>query len=416
MAIDIQIPEFSESISEGTIGSWIKNIGDKVSEGETIVEVETDKVVLEIPAPASGVITQILKNENDIVNSLEVIGQLDAAQSDTKESIDKSSPENNAEEYNEDDNNKSNNQTNTVSAVTATQSDLKKTSPAVRKLMQEENIALDQVTPTGKNNRVTLKDVKAAISTAVPAPVTALKESDPQSAQANKVERVPMTSLRKRISDRLVNAQQEYAMLTTFNEVNMQAIMQIRSANQEAFMEKHATKLGFMSFFVLAAVEALKAYPIVNASVEGDDIIYHQYIDVGVAVSTERGLVVPIVRGADVKSLSAIEIEINSMAEKARENKLSIDELIGGTFTITNGGVFGSMLSTPIVNPPQSAILGMHAIEKRPIVIDDEVKIAPMMYLALSYDHRIIDGREAVLFLSQIKKIIENPIQLLLHL
>jgi 2-oxoglutarate dehydrogenase E2 component (dihydrolipoamide succinyltransferase) len=225
-----------------------------------------------------------------------------------------------------------------------------------------------------------------------------------------------MSSLRKRISDRLVAAQQEYAMLTTFNEVNMQQILSIRANNKDKFFDQHGVKLGFMSFFVLAVVEALKQHLILNASVENNDIVYHRYVDIGIAVSAERGLVVPVVRNADAKSLSSIELEINQLANKARENKLSIDELIGGTFTITNGGVFGSMLSTPIVNPPQSAILGMHSIEKRPIVVEDEIKVGSMMYLALSYDHRIIDGREAVLFLSHIKTIIEDPIQLLLHL
>ncbi len=245
---------------------------------------------------------------------------------------------------------------------------------------------------------------------------TDLAQTLNNASSSNEIERVPMSSLRKKISDRLVSAQQEYAMLTTFNEVNMSEILSIRSKNKDEFLEQHGVKLGFMSFFVLAVIEALKEYPVMNASIEDSDIVYHRYVNVGIAVSAERGLVVPVVRNVEAKSLSSIEMEINELATKAREKKLSIDELIGGTFTITNGGVFGSMLSTPIINPPQSAILGMHAIEKRPVVIGDEIKIAPMMYLALSYDHRIVDGREAVLFLSQIKRIIEDPIQLLLHL
>ena len=404
MAIDIQIPEFPESITEGTIGAWVKNVGDMVTEGETIVEVETDKVVLEIPAPANGVIEKILKSENDTVSSNEVVGQL----------VEQDSESNNASKVDEPTGNYSTDDMKLTSrdiksSQRNTHGGYKKTSPSVRKQMHEKGVSLDDVTPTGKNKRVMKSDVNSA----------AQQVKSPNLIShsfSNEVERVPMSSLRKKISERLVSAQHEYAMLTTFNEVNMQQVISIRSKHKESFQDKHGVKLGFMSFFVLAAVEALKAYPIMNASVDNNDIVYHQYIDVGVAVSTERGLIVPVVRGADAKSLANIEIEINKLAERARDNKLGIDDLVGGTFTITNGGVFGSMLSTPIVNPPQSAILGMHAIEKRPIVVDDEIIIAPMMYLALSYDHRIIDGREAVLFLSRIKQIIENPIQLLLHI
>ncbi len=404
MAIDIQIPEFSESISEGTISTWLKNIGDSVSEGETLVEIETDKVVLEIPSPATGVLEKIIKNENDIVNSHEVIGELaESGESNVQES--ETSYDEVASDAVE---NPVIDKDNTDSST------YKKTSPAVRKIIAENNIDINSITPTGKNNRITKQDVSDLSASQLQENVIQSELSS--SSVSNEVERVPMSSLRKRISDRLVSAQQEYAMLTTFNEVNMSEILAIRSKNKDKFLEKHGVKLGFMSFFVLAAIEALKEYPVINASVEENDIVYHRYVDVGIAVSVERGLVVPVVRNADAMSLSAIEIEINELATKARDNKLSIDELVGGTFTITNGGVFGSMLSTPIINPPQSAILGMHSIEKRPIVKDDEIVIAPMMYLALSYDHRIIDGRDAVLFLSRIKKIIEDPIQLLLHL
>jgi 2-oxoglutarate dehydrogenase E2 component (dihydrolipoamide succinyltransferase) len=403
LAIDIKIPEFSESISEGTISAWLKKIGDHVNEGETLVEIETDKVLLEIPSPASGILEKIIKDENDIVNSNEVVGQL-------TESSEKTSQEPKLDP----DQAKPDEEQEIVEVDTANESaNYKKTSPAVRKAIAENNIDIEEITPSGKNNRITKQDVSTVSS----------KQSTPNLGQApigvlssNDIERVPMTGLRKKIADRLVSAQQEYAMLTTFNEVNMSEILSIRAKNKDKFLEKHDVKLGFMSFFVLAAIEALKEYPVINASVEDNDIVYHRYVDIGIAVSAKRGLVVPVVRNADAKSLSSIELEINELAVKARENKLSIDELIGGTFTITNGGVFGSMLSTPIINPPQSAILGMHAIEKRPIVDGDEIKIAPMMYLALSYDHRIIDGREAVLFLSHIKRIIENPIQLLLHL
>jgi 2-oxoglutarate dehydrogenase E2 component (dihydrolipoamide succinyltransferase) len=405
LTIDIKIPEFSESISEGTISTWLKKVGDQVDEGETLVEIETDKVVLEIPSPATGVIKKIIKAENEIVNSHEIIGQLAELDKNASPQENKSEPEpailDDVEKA--DVKNKADNKADKY----------KKNSPATRKLIAEENIDVEAITATGKNNRITKQDVLAASSNKSKSNLVQAPTSS--SASSNEIERVPMSSLRKKISDRLVSAQQEYAMLTTFNEVNMSQIISIREKNKEKFLEQHGVKLGFMSFFVLAAIEALKEYPVLNASVEDSDIVYHRYVDIGIAVSAERGLVVPVIRNADSKSLSSIEIEINELAAKARENKLSIDELIGGTFTITNGGVFGSMLSTPIINPPQSAILGMHAIEKRPIVEGDEIKVAPIMYLALSYDHRIIDGREAVLFLSHIKRTIEDPIQLLLR-
>ncbi len=403
MAIEIQIPEFPESISEGTIGSWIKSVGDTVTEGETIVEVETDKVVLEIPAPADGVIEKIIKAENEQVTSRQVIGMLtpqEASDENVPEPASKQKEETSVDTGNT--GNDQNHENDKDRQQSPGRTEIKKTSPATRKHMHENNVGLEEVTATGKNNRVTKKDIDQV--------------RKQQTSAENAVERVPMSSLRKKISDRLVTAQQEYAMLTTFNEINMQRVIDIRSSHKNQFLEKYEIKLGFMSFFVLAAVEALKAHPVINASVDNNDILYHQYIDIGVAVSTDRGLVVPVLRDVDQKSLANIEIEINQLAEKARHNKLDIDDLTGGTFTITNGGVFGSMLSTPIINPPQSAILGMHAIEKRPIVVHDEIRIAPMMYLALSYDHRIIDGREAVLFLAHIKKIIEDPIQLLLHI
>ena len=410
MSIDVTIPEFSESVSEGTVGAWLKQVGEEVVQGETLVEVETDKVVLEIPAPANGVLKEIIKTQNQTVASKEVIGTLTegsidkpvAAVTQKAEKIQKEKPDTPATKEKEQ-----------LAAEAIHQA---KTSPAVRKMMQEHDLKIEDIDPTGKGNRITKEDVLRNIGAqsdliAVPPAIAQLRETE-----LRETERVPMSSLRKRIAERLVSAQQDYAMLTTFNEVSMQRVLEIREKYKEKFLDQHGVKLGFMSFFVLAAVEALKEYPVINASVEAGDIVYHRYMDIGIAVSSERGLVVPIVRGADTKSLAAIEIELNALAAKARDNKLAIEELTGGTFTITNGGVFGSMLSTPIINPPQSAILGMHAIEKRPVVINDEIKIRPMMYLALSYDHRIIDGRDAVLFLSRIKKIIEDPVQLLLHM
>ena len=418
MRVDVTIPQFAESITEGVIGDWLKAIGDQVEEGETLLEVETDKVVLEIPSPAKGVLEAINKQANDTVVSGEVIAVVNteisglAAVEDAKleHRVDDNNKENNEVIINTDNQDKEDNSP-TVSAV----SDKKvttKTSPAVRKLLNEHGLDRNEVTPTGKGGRITKADVTSVIQESS---VQSHASDTSAGLPEDMTERVPMSSLRKRIAQRLVSAQNNYAMLTTFNEVNMQEILAIRAKHKNEFQDRHGVKLGFMSFFVMAAVEALREYPTVNASIEDDDIIYHRYMDVGIAVSSDRGLVVPIVRNADVKSLSDVEIEISQLADKARENKLTIDDLSGGTFTITNGGVFGSMMSTPIINPPQSAILGMHAIEKRPVVKDDKIIIRPMMYLALSYDHRIIDGREAVLFLSHIKKIIEDPVQVLLY-
>ena len=404
MSIEVKIPEFSESISEGSIGSWMKSVGDVVEAGETIVEIETDKVVLEIPAPASGKIVEILKKENDVVTSQELIAVLEGVDNTSTNDVIDNSEESTKEENPQ-----------LQPRVEQSNPSYKKTSPSVRKLIQENNLNIENIEATGKNNRVTRVDVKEAANK-IPLPSAKQSAELAKQSKSDSVDRVPMSSLRKRISQRLVEAQQDYAMLTTFNEVNMQKIMSIRENHKEQFLTTHGIKLGFMSFFVLSVVEALKEYPIINASVEGNDIVYHHHVDMGIAVSSSRGLVVPVIRDSHLKSLSSIEIEINELASRARENKLAIEELTGGTFTITNGGVFGSMMSTPIINPPQSAILGMHSIEKRPIADGDDVIVAPMMYLALTYDHRIIDGREAVLFLSHIKKIIEDPIQLLLHI
>ena len=344
MSTEVVIAEFSESVSEGTVGAWLKQEGDQVQQGETLVEIETDKVVLEIPAPVSGVLEKIAKAANEIVASNEVIALVAESKADAgPKSIAAPKVENITEDSGK-------REPSIQTASNESPSDYShqaKTSPAVRKLMSEHNVAVDDIEPTGKGNRITKEDVLRYVGAqsdiiAVPIANMATKES----------ERVPMSSLRKRIAARLVSAQQEYAMLTTFNEVNMRAVLEIRQKYKEKFEQQHGVKLGFMSFFVLAVVEALKEYPIINSSVEHDDIVYHRYIDIGIAVSSQRGLVVPIIRNADAKSMSAIEIEVNQLAVKARENKLTIEDLTGGTFTITNGGVFGSMLSTPIINPP----------------------------------------------------------------
>ncbi len=402
MNTEVLIPEFSESVSEGTVGAWLKQVGDEVKEGETLVEVETDKVVLEIPAPVDGVLEKIIKAKNEVVSSKEVVAILKTVNLGQGQTTQVPNKEDLAAEP---DNEKKSDSLDEDSGQQV------KKSPAVRKLLHENEVDLDTIDPSGKGNRITKEDVLKSLDA-----VSDKMESSRPAVIDHEDQRVAMSSLRKRIAQRLVSAQQEYAMLTTFNEVNMQRVLEIRERYKDRFKEQYGSKLGFMSFFVLAAVDALREYPIVNASVDHEEIIYHSHVDMGIAVSSERGLVVPVIRNTESKTMAAVEIEINELASKAKQNKLSIDELTGGTFTITNGGVFGSMMSTPIINPPQSAIMGMHAIEKRPVVENDEVVVRPMMYLALSYDHRIIDGREAVLFLSRIKKIIEDPVQLLLHL
>ena len=429
MKVDVTVPELAESITEAIIGEWLKQPGDAVEEGEQIVDIETDKVILEITAPESGELLSIKKNKNDLVQSNDVIGVIDTSKKTAKST--KSVKEEPQQIKPVDDSN-----VTKLPPVTP-QTTPAKTSPAVRKLAAENNVDLSNLHGSGKGGRITKQDVQEYLGDSFQKPdprssqivsqtvsdinsateITAIPDfaiSDAESGSRND-KRVPMTTLRKNIAKRLVGAQQESAMLTTFNEVNMQFIVDLRKRYRESFEESHGVKLGFMSFFVKAAVEALKEYPVINAYIEGDDIVYHEYFDIGIAVSTQRGLIVPILRNAESMSFANIESQINDFAIRARDNKVTIEELSGGTFTITNGGVFGSLMSTPIINPPQSAILGMHAIQARPIAQNGEVVIAPMMNLALSYDHRIIDGREAVQFLVHIKNIIEDPNRLLLQ-
>lgn len=439
MKVDVTIPELAESISEAIIGDWLKKPGEFVEEGEQLVDVETDKVILEITAPESGELTLITKQKNTQVQSNEIIAVINTSKSRVKKAPESApEPEKNdsnasnvsqikpdatpVEKESTEDTTNDSLANNSLARKSVTESD-SKTSPAVRKLAAENNIDVKSVYGTGKDGRVTKKDIELQIENAAPATASDIDSATeimtaPQFAPANNSredKRVPMTGLRKSISKRLVQSQHESAMLTTFNEVNMQSIIDLRKRYKESFEESHGVKLGFMSFFIKAAVEALKDFPVINASVEDTDIIYHDYFDIGIAVSTQRGLIVPIIRDADELSFSGIEKTINNFANRAQENKITIDELTGGTFTISNGGVFGSMLSTPIINPPQSAILGMHSIQARPIAQSGEVIIAPMMYLALSYDHRTIDGKEAVQFLGHIKNIIEDPNRLLLQ-
>lgn len=400
MSIEIKAPQFPESVADGTIATWYKKEGEAVKRDELLADVETDKVVLEIVAPEAGVLTSIIKHEGDTVESQELIATLDvgatAAVTDAPVA-----------------------ETPVATEPTAASADAA-AAPAARKLMSEQGLDASQITGTGKGGRITKEDVGAAAAQRdqqrAAAPATTPQVQETVVAGAREERRVPMTRLRKRVAERLVAAQHEAAMLTTFNEVNMQPIMDMRKSYQADFEKAHGIRLGFMSFFVRACVEALKRYPAVNASIDGDDIVYHGYYDVGVAVSSDRGLVVPVLRDCDQKGLAEIESDIIGYGTKARDGKLSIDDMTGGTFTISNGGVFGSLLSTPILNPPQTAILGMHKIQERPMAVNGKVEILPMMYLALSYDHRLIDGKEAVQFLVAVKNFIEDPARLLLDI
>ena len=395
MSIKIKSPTFPESVADGTVANWLKKEGETVNQDEVIAEIETDKVVLEVLAQSDGVISKIIKSEGDIVSSSEVIGEFSEssnsslAQSNTKEKTVK--------------NNKK-----VDKGVT------KKIGPAAKKIISEENLVIKEIESSGKGDRITKADVINHLDKDQKDSKEGYEKSLISSDRLEK--RVPMSRLRSTIAKRLVSVKQETAMLTTFNEVDMLPIKELRSKYGAEFEKEHEVKLGFMGFFVIAVVQALKKFPEVNASIDGDDIVYHGFQDIGVAVSTERGLVVPIIKDADTKSLPEIEKSILSYSEKARTGKLSIEEMQGGTFTISNGGIFGSLLSTPILNAPQTAILGMHAIQDRPVAINGEVVIRPMMYLAMSYDHRLLDGKEAVTFLVSIKEQLESPERLLLNL
>lgn len=399
MSIEIKSPTFPESVADGTVANWLKKEGEPVNQDDVIAEIETDKVVLEVLAQSDGVITKIIKSEGEIVSSSEVIGEF-------SESSDIPSTASNSKEVETVDE---------VKELKTNKPATKKLGPAAKKIILEENIDPNDVKPSGKGERITKADLINHLDSN-----NAVSKSthsiDISSNSERPEKRVPMSRLRSTIAKRLVSVKQETAMLTTFNEVDMLPIKELRSKYGAEFEKEHEVKLGFMGFFVIAAVQALKKFPVVNASIDGDDVVYHGFQDIGVAVSTERGLVVPIIKDADTKSLPEIEKSILSYSEKARTGKLSIEEMQGGTFTISNGGIFGSLLSTPILNAPQTAILGMHAIQDRPVAIDGQVSIRPMMYLAMSYDHRLLDGKEAVTFLVSIKEQLESPERLLLNL
>jgi 2-oxoglutarate dehydrogenase E2 component (dihydrolipoamide succinyltransferase) len=420
MLIEVKVPQLSESVAEATLAAWHVQEGDAVARDQNLIDIETDKVVLELPAPAAGVITKIIKHNGDTVVSGEVIAQLDT---EAKASAtDKAA---------------------TAAKVAATPAaapaPAEKSSsvamPAARKLMEEKGISPADVQGSGRGGRILKEDVagtakpSAAVATTAtaavsPAPTFSMASALPQPAVVNAdaiigdrpEQRVPMSRLRARVAERLLQSQATNAILTTFNEVNMAPVIELRKKYQEKFEKEHGVKLGFMSFFVKAAVAALKKYPVINASVDGNDIVYHGYFDIGIAVGSPRGLVVPILRDADELSLAQIEKKIAEFGAKAKDGKLSLEELTGGTFSISNGGIFGSMLSTPIINPPQSAILGIHATKDRPVVENGQIVIRPINFLAMSYDHRIIDGREAVLGLVTMKEALEDPARLLLDI
>ena len=399
MSEEIKSPTFPESVADGTIANWVKKEGEAVSQDEVIAEIETDKVVLEVLAPSDGKISKIHKNEGDIVLSAELIGEFISG--DIEELKTQTVEEEKPKEITPD--------------LEFSQDHLvdKKSGPAAKRIIEEKELNPSEIQGSGKDGRITKADV---ISHVEKDPVTKESVKKTNVDLDRETKRVPMTRLRSTIAKRLVEVQQETAMLTTFNEVDMKPIKDIRSKYGDDFLKEHGVKLGFMGFFVAASVNALEKFPQVNASIDGTDIVYHGYKDIGVAVSTDRGLVVPVIKDADIKSISEIEKSISEYAEKARDGKLSIEEMQGGTFTVSNGGIFGSLLSTPILNAPQTAILGMHKIEDRPVVVDGEIVVRPMMYLAMSYDHRMLDGKEAVSFLVSIKEQLENPEKLLLNL
>jgi len=406
MSIEIKSPTFPESVADGTIANWVKKEGESVKQDEVIAEIETDKVVLEVVAPFDGIISKVLKPAGEVVLSAELIAEFE--QGGQPEDDIQSSADDVSEIRNE----------GKAESIKPNVNQSKANGPAVKKLLKEHDLDEDSIDGSGKDGRITKADIVNHLDEPLEDKKTTKKNDSPalETSTDRLEERVPMSRLRSTIANRLLSVKQETAMLTTFNEVNLKPIKDLRAKFGEEFFAEHGVKLGFMGFFVLAAVQALKKFPVVNASIDGSDIVYHGYQDVGVAVSTERGLVVPVIRDADNLRLADVEKSILDYSDKAKSGKLSIAEMQGGTFTISNGGVFGSLLSTPILNAPQTAILGMHTIQDRPVVIDGEIVIRPMMYLALSYDHRLLDGKEAVAFLIAIKDQLESPEKLLLNL
>lgn len=400
MSVEVKVPILPESVSEATVATWHKAVGDAVAVDDNLVDIETEKVVLEVPSTVDGVIKEIRVEEGATVGEQDIIAIIEEGAA-VAASAPAAAPEPVAQ---------------ALEAAPSSDKDADKLSPAVKKMLAESNLDASTIKGTGKNGRILKEDVQKAVADKSASATSAAEPAKTPQAGERTERRVPMTRLRTTIARRLKEAQDTQAMLTTFNDVNLQAVIDLRKQYKELFEKKHGTRLGFMSFFVKAAIEALKRFPAVNASIDGNDIVYHDYYDVGIAASSPRGLVVPVLRDVDQMSFAGVEKSIGEYGQKAKDGKLTMDDLIGGTFTVSNGGVFGSMLSTPIVNPPQSAILGMHRIEERPVAENGEVVIRPMMYLALTYDHRIIDGKESVLFLRTIKECLEDPARLLLEL
>lgn len=400
--IEIKVPMFPESVTDATVAKWYKKEGDSISRDENLVDLETDKVMLEVPAPKDGIIKKIEVKEGRVVKANEILAILEEdhgegeVEEEKKEKKDKD----------EDEVKKSEEEEKTKKKSEESESEL---SPAVRRLVAEKGLDVNEIEGSGKEGRITKKDVEDYLE---------IQKAKPAEKEIGKEEptekRVPLSRIRQRIAERLVQVQQEAALLTTFNEINMKSVMDLRKKYRDEFEKRHKVRLGLMSFFMKASVEALKRFPMVNASIDGSEIIYHNYYDIGIAVGTERGLVVPVLRNAENMSMADIEKQIREYGSRAQEGRLGIDELTGGTFTITNGGIYGSLLSTPIINPPQTAILGMHKIEDRPVVENGKIVIRPIMLVALSYDHRVLDGREAVLFLVTIKELLEDPARLVL--
>ena len=409
MTIEILVPDLPESVADATVATWHKKVGDTVKRDEVIVEIETDKVVLEVPALSDGVLAEVVQAEGETVVSKQLLGKISTAQegdvsSATLKATNEPTPSDRQHAAIENSHNHNADQ-----------------GPAIRRLLAEHDLQADQIQGSGVGGRLTREDIEREIAKrqVLQAKQEAATEQNTISTvaySARSEKRVPMTRLRKRIAERLLEAKNSTAMLTTFNEVDMQPIMTLRKTYGEKFEKQHGVRLGFMSFYIKAVVEALKRYPEINASIDGDDVVYHNYFDISIAVSTPRGLVTPVLRDCDKLCMAEIEKQIKALAEKGRDGKLTVEDLTGGNFTITNGGVFGSLMSTPIINPPQSAILGMHAIKERPIALNGQVVIRPIMYLALSYDHRLIDGRESVGFLVTIKELLEDPTRLLLEI
>ncbi len=402
MTIEIKVPSLPESVADATILNWHKTVGEYINRDEVLVELETDKVVLEVPSSIGGTVTEILQKTGSVVVGDAVLAEIEEG---AQEVVGANSSKENSKKLKE--TSKSNKNVNSENS---------NLSPSVRRMVAESGIDPKNISGTGKDGRIITQDVKSYIEQGSSSQENEIRAKIDTKVGGKVEKRVPMSRLRAKIAERLVQSQQSSAMLTTFNEINMQEVMDVRAQHKDEFEKKYNVRLGFMSFFAKSVCEALKEFPSVNASIDGNDVVYHGFYDIGIAVSTERGLVVPVIRNVDHLGMADIESNILDFATRARENKISIDEMQGGTFTITNGGVFGSLLSTPIINPPQTAILGMHKIQERPVVENGEIVIRPMMYVAMSYDHRLIDGKESVQFLAMVKKLLEDPVSLMLGL